>query len=232
MTQAWPLLEVADRRFSVDMVRDACAHLPAPGRRMYPPVHEPKPAATLVPVVDIDGEAALVLTKRPTTMIHHRGDWVFPGGRFDARVDSSSAAAALREVHEELGVSPSELDVIGQLTTHGPIATGYVIDVFVGVIGDISSIVPDPREVAEITVVPISALLAEGVHSRSHVMPVHDTGPTVLGTGVPEPAQSVGDEAEPLHLFLIRDDEWLWGTQGSIAYELLDHLVRHQAIRR
>ena len=42
-------------------------------------VAEPRAAATLVPIVDVDGEAAVVLTKRPATMVHHRGDWVFPG---------------------------------------------------------------------------------------------------------------------------------------------------------
>jgi 8-oxo-dGTP pyrophosphatase MutT (NUDIX family) len=225
----WHVLSVADRRFSVAMLRAACADLPAPGRRTHLPVDDPKPAATLVPVVDVGGEAALVLTKRPSTMTHHRNDWVFPGGRVDARFDSSSAAAALREVHEELGIDPSEVDVIGQLTTHGPISTGYVIDVFVGVVSDVSLLAPDPREVAEMTVMPISALLAEGVHSRSHTMPVHNTGPTVLREDVQAPVDLLNEVTEPLHLFMIRDDEWLWGTQGSIAYELLDHLVSRRS---
>lgn len=231
MTPTWHVLTVADRKFSVQMLRDACGQLPAPGHRTHLPVDDPKPAATVVPVVDVGGEAALVLTKRPATMTHHRNDWVFPGGRLDSRVDSSSAAAALREVHEELGVAPSEIELVGQLTTHGPISTGYVIDVFVGVISDRSLLAPDPREVAEMTVLPISALLAEGVHSRSHLMPVHDTGPTVLRAAFDTADRVVDDTTEPLHLFMIRDDEWLWGTQGSIAYELLDHLVKHHAIR-
>ena len=52
-----------------------------------------------------------------------------------------------READEELGIPAGRVDIVGQLDTHGPIVTGFVIEVFVGVIDGPAQLVPDPREV-------------------------------------------------------------------------------------
>ena len=83
------------RAITVADVRSACAALPAPRWEKLFDVAEPRAAAVLIPVVDDDGEAAVILTKRSATMPSHRDDWVFPGGRLDP-ADASHAEAARR----------------------------------------------------------------------------------------------------------------------------------------
>ena len=63
-------------------------------------------AAVLVPLFEEDGEAYVVLIKRPDWMPSHRGEIAFPGGKFEPGVDADLRAAALREAHEEIGLAP------------------------------------------------------------------------------------------------------------------------------
>jgi 8-oxo-dGTP pyrophosphatase MutT (NUDIX family) len=182
-------------------------------------VAEPRPAATLVPVVDARGEAAVVVTRRNSTMRYHRGDWVFPGGRVDAG-DRSARDAARREAAEELGVSAQDIDVIAQLDTHGPIVTGFVIEVFVGVIDGRVDLHPNPREVEQVEVLPLSALMEEGVFSRTRSAPTHEPGP--LATTAPR--AEIPDLGRGLASFALPDGGLIWGTQGEILYNLLEQL--------
>ena len=58
-------------------------------------------------------EAALLLTRRAATLRHHPGQWAFPGGRVEA--GESLVEAALREMHEQVGVAVSATSVLGCL---------------------------------------------------------------------------------------------------------------------
>ena len=58
-------------------------------------------------------QAALLLTRRAATLRHHPGQWAFPGGRVEA--GESLVEAALREMHEEVGVAVSATSVLGCL---------------------------------------------------------------------------------------------------------------------
>jgi 8-oxo-dGTP pyrophosphatase MutT (NUDIX family) len=182
-------------------------------------VAQPRAAATLVPVIETGGEAAVVLTRRASNLRYHRGDWVFPGGRVDAS-DVSARDAARREAAEELGMPASRVDVVGQLDTHGPIVTGFVIDVFVGIIDGHVRFSPNRREVAQVVLMPISALVAPGVFSRTRSAPTHDPGPPVVTNDVDEGAR-VG---YGLASFALPGGGLVWGTQGEILYNLLEQL--------
>ena len=71
-------------------------------------------AAVLCPLLWREGELVVLLTLRPDTMPSHAGQVAFPGGKVDA-LDASGCATALREAHEEIGLEPSSVDVLGQL---------------------------------------------------------------------------------------------------------------------
>jgi 8-oxo-dGTP pyrophosphatase MutT (NUDIX family) len=188
-------------------------------------VSAPRHAGVLVPVVDVDGEAAVVCTRRPATMTYHRGDWVFPGGRVDAAVDDNPEAAARREAAEELGVPQSAIEVVGALDAHGPIITGFVMHPFVGIIAPGIALAPDPREVDDVAVVALSRLLADGSYRLGSELPEHQPGPTAAVDAPRDPsAPSRGN----LSFFVVRDGEELWGTQGEILYDLLAHLVHER----
>ncbi|WP_332645276.1 NUDIX hydrolase [Lysinibacillus sp. 54212] len=74
-------------------------------------------SAVLIPLVKIEGEWHILFEVRSFTMRKQPGDISFPGGRIDA-TDSSPLAAALRETHEELGVDPNDVDLVGQLSPY------------------------------------------------------------------------------------------------------------------
>lgn len=72
-------------------------------------------AAVLVPIYpDAAGRHRLLLTKRPLTMPTHAGHLAFPGGRPDPG-DRDPVDTALREAHEEVGVPPDAVEVLGFL---------------------------------------------------------------------------------------------------------------------
>jgi 8-oxo-dGTP pyrophosphatase MutT (NUDIX family) len=199
-------------------VEASCRSLPFPAwHRVVADHPAPKPAATLVPVVDQHGQAAVVVTRRAGTL-SHGGDWVFPGGMLDAD-DDSSADGARREAAEELGIAVEHIRIVGQLDRFGPIVTGHVIDTYVGVIDGHPQFAPDPGEVADIDVVLIDDLLHPG---RTRRAPMADVARgRRLAAKLPRFEPDLGDL---LH-YEIRPGHELWGLQANILRTLLAHLT-------
>jgi 8-oxo-dGTP pyrophosphatase MutT (NUDIX family) len=116
-----------------------------------------KPAAVLIPIQEREDDDYLVLTKRAERMSHHSGQVAFPGGRVDPD-DRNEAEAALRESYEEIGIHPSEVQILGQLD-QAEAGYGFLVTPFVGVIPASYDFVLNPAETAAVCSVPISALL-------------------------------------------------------------------------
>lgn len=113
-------------------------------------------AAVLIPVLERP-EPAVVFTVRTDTVRSHKGQISFPGGSIDPG-DASAEAAALREAHEEIGLPPSEVDVLGELDTTPTFVSGFVISPFVGLLRGRPELRPNPAEVAEVLEVPLADL--------------------------------------------------------------------------
>jgi 8-oxo-dGTP pyrophosphatase MutT (NUDIX family) len=174
-------------------------------------------------VVDLDGQPALVLTRRASSL-SHGGDWVFPGGAVDTAIESHEQAA-VREAAEELGIEPGRIRVVGQLSRHGPIISGHLIETFVGVVdgtlGRDLVFAPDPDEVAEIEIVPIRELADP---SRRRRAPLNDAGRLErIGSNDFAFEPDVAD----LLYYEIRPGHDLWGLQANMLEELLTHLAAH-----
>ena len=116
---------------------------------------EEREAAVLAPVVTRDDGAGLLFTKRADHLGEHPGQMSFPGGGREPS-DADLEATAKREGREEIGLRPPEVDVIGRLDDIRTI-TNYAVRPFVARIPD-RDYTPDEREVAEIAVLPVSAL--------------------------------------------------------------------------
>lgn len=119
-------------------------------------------AAVLVPVVGRETGASVVLTLRSDTLPSHPGQIAFPGGKVDD-TDAGPVEAALRESHEEIGLEPGSVDVLGFLDTYHT-GSGFRILPVVAEISPDAVFTPEPGEVADIFEVPLSFLMDPGNH--------------------------------------------------------------------
>lgn len=128
----------------VDLLTDAMA----PPERL-------RPAAVLIAVTD-RGEPGVLLTHRPETMRSHPGQAAFPGGKIDPGEDA--VEAALREAHEELGIHPRDVQVIGASDPFRT-RTGYDVTPVLAVVPPDLTIRPNPEEVADWFEPPLAYVL-------------------------------------------------------------------------
>ena len=115
-------------------------------------------SAVLIPLVQVDEEWHILFEVRSFTMRKQPGDISFPGGRIDS-TDPSPLAAALRETHEELGVDPKTVTIVGELSPYIA-SSSFVIYPFVAII-DYNQIIHsyNKEEVEEVFTIPVKWLL-------------------------------------------------------------------------
>ena len=96
-------------------------------------------SAVLIPILPMHSTSSnspsyqIIMTWRSPKLKHHTGEMSFPGGKFDPKQDDSLKDTVLRETHEEIGVSPENIRIIGNLDDL-PTLTGWTIRVFVGLL--------------------------------------------------------------------------------------------------
>jgi 8-oxo-dGTP pyrophosphatase MutT (NUDIX family) len=110
---------------------------------------ELKRAAVAIALTEAEagGGTTFLLTRRAATLRSHAAQWALPGGRCDQ--GETQAQAALRELHEELGVGLGEDDVLGLLDDY-PTRSGYLITPVVVWVSSSSDLEPNPAEVASV----------------------------------------------------------------------------------
>lgn len=125
-----------------------------------------KPAAVLIALVFAShpSDPLVLLTERSHHLSSHSGQIAFPGGRIDAG-DASAAAAALREAHEEVGLSPAAVELIGEMPPYST-GSGYLITPVLGLVQELGALKANPHEVADIFQVPLSFLMNPLYHRR------------------------------------------------------------------
>ena len=134
-----------------------------PGSERWPAsVHEAmartlRPAGVLIPVIERSAGLAVLLTQRSAELKHHAGQISFPGGRMETH-DRDVVQTALRETHEEVGIPPELIAVVGYLPPM-PTVTGYAITSVVGMVTQDIPLQIDPTEVEYAFEVPLAFLL-------------------------------------------------------------------------
>jgi 8-oxo-dGTP pyrophosphatase MutT (NUDIX family) len=170
---------------------EEAAELDAPGRI---------DAAVLVPLYLDSGDLHAVFTKRREDLSRHAGEISFPGGRQDSPGEDLRLTA-LREAHEEIGLPPDEVELVGALPPVGTFVTNYKIHPFVGVITPGHDWTPQPTEVEVILELALRDLIAGHEMRR------------LVRKGVPfrTPTYTV-------------DGQLIWGATGRIVQLLLERL--------
>ena len=163
-------------------------------------VHGRTDAAVLVPLFLRDGDLHVVFTRRRDDMRRHPGEISFPGGRQDDG-DADLPATALRETHEEVGLPPMAVELIGALQPTPTLVTNYGIYPFVGLIEPGFEWIAQASEVAEVLELPVEAV-REGYARRRVVR---------RGVAFRTDTYQVGD-----HL--------IWGATARIVGDLLERL--------
>ena len=116
-----------------------------------------KPAGVLIPIIDRPEGVSVLLTRRSAELKHHAGQVSFPGGRMEPE-DPDIRHTAMRETHEEVGIHPDKVRVIGFLPPM-PTITGFAVTPIVGLLGDDLTLNIDRTEVEHAFEVPLKFLL-------------------------------------------------------------------------
>ncbi len=112
-------------------------------------------AVALALLPDASGEPCFLLTRRAAGMRQHAGQFALPGGRLDA--GETPEQAALREMHEEVGLELAPDQVLGRLDDYVT-RSGYLITPVVVCSASSAELLPNPAEVASAHLVPLRAL--------------------------------------------------------------------------
>jgi len=120
-------------------------------------------ASVILPLCTVDGEPSILFTERSHNVNRHKGEVCFPGGMVD-EVDASIVDAGLRELHEEVGIHPDIVDVLGVLRcdwTEVTSITGVAVTPIIGYLGAFEELEldPNPGEVRSYFTVPITTLI-------------------------------------------------------------------------
>lgn len=163
------------------------------------PGQDLRPAAVLIPLLLFQDQWSLLYTRRTDLVDSHRGQVAFPGGVID-EMDDGPVAAALRETHEEIGVLPDDITVLG-LMDPMPTVTEYCVTPVVGHIPWPYDLKINPDEVASTFIVPLEWL--------------QDSGNLEIG---------YRESGLKVDFFKPFQDEIIWGATARITLNFLEIL--------
>ena len=160
-------------------------------------------AAVMMPLYENEHGLQVLFTRRSEETPEHKGQIAFPGGgpRPD---DPSLRATALRECEEEIGLRPSDVEIVGELDDTVTMTSRFVVTPFVGFIPHPYPFRVNPAEIVELIPLPLS-LLTDPSRFKEELWD-HD------GAKVPVYFYTVGP-----HL--------IWGLTARILKQFLDAVL-------
>jgi 8-oxo-dGTP pyrophosphatase MutT (NUDIX family) len=146
-------------RFDDALRERISAELRSFARQAVVPGERRHAAVALALVAGEGGAACVVLTRRPLDLPRHPGQYALPGGRLELGEDE--AAAARRELREEVGLDTDAAAVLGILDDYAT-RSGFVITPVV-VWARSGELRPDAREVRAVYRVPLAELARDEI---------------------------------------------------------------------
>jgi 8-oxo-dGTP pyrophosphatase MutT (NUDIX family) len=116
----------------------------------------PRYAAVLIPLFVLDRQWNILYIRRTNNLPEHSGQVAFPGGRVSSQ-DTGPETTALREAYEEIGLKPSDAQILGRLQDFLTI-TNYRVTPIVAKIPWPYPLLPSADEVSNIFHIPFSWL--------------------------------------------------------------------------
>ncbi|MCW8890840.1 MAG: CoA pyrophosphatase [Sedimenticola sp.] len=163
----------------------------------------PAPASVLIPLFREAGEWRVLFIRRSEHEDdHHSGQVAFPGGKLE-NVDSDAFDAALREAHEEIGLAPEHVSILGTLKEYHTISN-YLVTPVVAEINWPVKLVLDSREVSRVFSIPVSWLADPENHRVSW-----------------RSLKGAEEEIPVIH-FERYEGELLWGITAKLTVSLLN----------
>lgn len=124
----------------------------------------PRDAAVLIGILERREGPSVVLTQRTGHLKSHAGQVAFPGGKIDP-TDNGPVEAALREADEEIGLSPGQVEPLGNLAPYLT-GSGYRVVPVIGAIRGTGPFHPNPDEVEDVFEVPLTFLMNPANHQK------------------------------------------------------------------
>jgi 8-oxo-dGTP pyrophosphatase MutT (NUDIX family) len=118
-------------------------------------------AAVVIPIF-ANSPHDVVFVERALHLRRHAGQIAFPGGAIDESDEGVLARAAVRELHEEIGIGPGAVTIVGELAPIVQRQNVFVVTSFVGVVRPGAEIVVDINEASAAHRVPLAAITAPG----------------------------------------------------------------------
>ena len=122
----------------------------------------PKTAAVMILFYPKNGMTHLVLIVRNSYQGVHSAQIAFPGGKYEPR-DQIFENTALRETHEEIGISPDNIEIMKAFTRLYIQPSNFMVYPFLGICKEEIIFAPDSSEVADIIELPLSVFLADEI---------------------------------------------------------------------
>ena len=138
------------------------------------------PAAVLLLLYEKDSVPHMLFTRRSMQVEDHKGEVSFPGGAFHHGVDASLLGTALRESHEEVGVPPDNVEILGHLDDLLP-RSPYIMTPYVGILRGPQTFEPSAAEVAEVLEIPLAHLHDPANHRDGRIDPREYAGRQITG---------------------------------------------------
>jgi 8-oxo-dGTP pyrophosphatase MutT (NUDIX family) len=110
---------------------------------------------------------SLIMTLRSKKVRNHPGEVCFPGGRWQVG-DNDLYATALRELQEEIGITPSRVQLQQAMQTERTL-TGFIIQPWFACIDNLEPFKPDVEEVSEVFLLPMEEVKQAGNYKEIFV---------------------------------------------------------------
>jgi 8-oxo-dGTP pyrophosphatase MutT (NUDIX family) len=131
----------------------------------------PRRLAAVVLPIFAHAPHEVVFIERARHLRRHAGQIAFPGGAVDDADEGDLARAGLRELHEEIGIPPAAVTIVGQLEPIRQSRNVFNVTPFVGVVAPDVPLVVDLNEASAAYRVPLAAILEPGaVHPGTEIV--------------------------------------------------------------